>query len=303
MENTKDLAGFWNNATDLVAGLDNQFYWIHIILIGLMLTVIIPMVYFIFKYSEKNHPREKMPKAEDTLTHHTGIEIAWTAIPTAFLMVIFYMGYDSLKNLRTMPSDATHIKVLGKMWSWSYEYENGKKTNVLYVPKGENIVLDMTAPKNDVLHSFWIPAFRQKEDVVPGRTTQIWFNANQIGEYNVECTEYCGDRHSFMLSKIKVLEESEYNAWYNKKEKVSGADLFAGRAGCTSCHSIGTDTLVGPGLKGVASGKSDQYLKDALMNPDKDIAQGFYPGIMPSSKGALSNEEVDAIVDYIKTLK
>jgi len=303
MEITKDLAGFWDNATALVAGLDNQFYWIHIILIGLMLTVVGPMIYFIFKYSEKNHPKEQMPKAEDTLTHHTGIEIAWTAIPTAFLMVIFYMGYDSLKNLRTMPNEATHIKVLGKMWSWSYEYENGKKTNVLYVPKGENIVLDMTAPKNDVIHSFWIPAFRQKEDVVPGRTTQIWFNANQTGEFNVECTEYCGDRHSFMLSKIKVLEENEYNAWYNKKEKVSGKDLFAGRAGCTSCHSIGTDTLVGPGLKGVASGKSDQYLKDALLNPDKDIAQGFYPGIMPSSKGALSNEEVDAIVDYIKTLK
>jgi len=303
MENTKDLAGFWDNATNLVETLDNQFYWIHIILLGLMLTILVPMVYFIYKYSEKNHPKSMMPKTENTLIHHTGLEIAWTAIPTAFLMVIFYMGYDSLKNLRTMPADATHIKVLGKMWSWTYEYENGKKTNILYVPKDENIVLDMTAPKNDVLHSFWIPAFRQKEDVVPGRTTRLWFNANKVGEYDVECAEYCGDRHSFMLSKVKVLTKNEYDIWYNKKEKASGKDLFEGTAGCTSCHSIGSDTLVGPGLKGIAEGKSKQYLKDALLNPDKDIADGFYPGIMPSSKGALSNDDVNAIIDYIKTLK
>jgi cytochrome c oxidase subunit 2 len=303
MEKTNNnIAGFWDNATDLVAGLDEQFYWMHVILVGLMLTVLVPMVYFIFKYSEKNHPKEMMPTAENTLTHHTGMEIAWTAIPTAFLMVVFYFGYDSLKNLRTMPADATHIKVVGKMWSWTYIYENGKKTNILYVPKGENIVLDMTAPKNDVLHSFWIPAFRQKEDVVPGRTTQLWFNANQTGEFDVECTEYCGDQHSFMLSKVKVLEQNDYTAWYDKQDKVSGKDLFAGTAGCTSCHTTGTDTIVGPGLAGMAS-KSKAYLKDALMNPDKDVASGFYPGIMPSSKGALSDEEVDSIVDYLKTLK
>jgi cytochrome c oxidase subunit 2 len=302
MENIKDLAGFWDNATVLVAGLDNQFYWIHIILIGLMLTVLVPMFYFIFKYSEKNHPKEQMPTAEETITHHTGIEIAWTVIPTAFLMLIFYMGYDSLKNLRTMPADAQHIKVIGKMWSWSYEYPNGKKTSKLFVPKDKNIVLDMTAPVNDVIHSFWIPAFRTKEDVVPGRITNLWFNSNRVGEYNVECAEYCGDRHSYMLSKVIVMEQDDYQIWYNKKDKISGKDLFAGRAGCVSCHSTGTDTLVGPGLAGIKN-KSDGYLRDALVNPNKDIAEGFYPGIMPSSKGVLTNNEVDAVIKYIKTLQ
>jgi cytochrome c oxidase subunit 2 len=231
------------------------------------------------------------------------MEIAWTAIPTAFLMVIFYLGYDSLKNLRTMPTDATHIKVVGKKWSWSYEYANGKKTDKLYVAKGENIILDMTAPKTDVLHSFWIPAFRQKEDVVPGRTTQLWFNSNRVGEYDVECTEYCGDGHSYMLSKVVVMEKADYDTWYNKTEKVSGEDLFAGRAGCASCHTITTDTIVGPGLAGIANGKSDEYLRDALLDPDKDIAAGFSAGVMPTSKGALTDEEVNAVVDYIKTLK
>ena len=302
MEITKNIAGFWDNATTIVAGLDNQFYWIHVILIGLMLTVIIPMVYFIFKYSEKNHPRNQMPSAEDTLTHHTGLEIAWTAIPTAFLMVIFYMGYDSLKHLRTMPADAQHIKVTGKMWSWSFEYPNGKKTGKLFVPKDENIVLDMTAPVNDVIHSFWIPAFRTKEDVVPGRITKQWFKATKTGEYDIECAEYCGDRHSYMLSKVVVMPKDEYETWYNKKDKVSGKDLFAGRAGCVSCHSTGKDTLVGPGLAGIGS-KSHEYLRDAIITPDKDIAEGFYPGIMPSAKGALTSDEVDAIIDYIKTLK
>jgi cytochrome c oxidase subunit 2 len=299
MEN-KDLAGFWDNATDLVAGLDNQFYWIHVIVFGLLLTVIVPMFYFMFRYNEKNYSKKEMP--EKAITHHTGIEIAWTAIPTAILMVVFYYGYDSLKTLRTMPTEATHIKVVGKMWSWTYIYENGKKTNVLYVPKGENIILDMTAPKNDVLHSFWIPAFRQKEDVVPGRTTQLWFNANKTGEYDVECTEYCGDQHSFMLSKVKVMEQSDYDTWYNKQDKVSGEELFAGTAGCASCHTVDASTIVGPGLAGMAS-KTKEYLRDALVDPDKDIAAGFYPGIMPTSKGALTDEEIDAIVDYLKTLK
>jgi len=300
MEENKDLFGMWSNATDLVEGLDNQFYWIHVILVALLMTVLVPMVYFAWRYSEKNHPKSEMP--EHAMTHNVPLEIAWTGIPTAILMVVFYFGYDSLKNLRTMPADATHIKVVGKMWSWTYEYENGKKTDKLYVPKGENIVLDMTAPKNDVLHSFWIPAFRQKEDVVPGRTTQLWFNANQVGSYDVECTEYCGDRHSYMLSKVVVMEPADYNAWYNKAEEVSG-EALASREGCLNCHSVGSDVLVGPGFAGMSEGKSNQYMMDAILNPDKDIAEGFYPGVMPTSKGVLSNEETQAIVDYLKTIK
>jgi len=299
MEN-QYIEGFYSNATAIVAQLDNQYYLMHVLLTVLLLTVVIPMIYFVFKYREKNHPIEDMP--EKTLVHHTGLEIAWTVIPTIVLMTCFYWGYDSLKNLRTMPTEATHIKVIGKMWSWTFEYPNGKKTDKLYVPKGENIILDMTAPINDVIHSFWIPAFRTKEDVVPGRITKQWFNADKVGSYDIECAEYCGDRHSYMLSKVIVMEKADYTTWYNKKEKASGEDLFAGRAGCASCHSTGSNTLVGPGLAGISS-KSVSYLKDALVNPDKDIAKGFYPGIMPSSKGALSNEEVDSIVNYLKTLK
>jgi cytochrome c oxidase subunit 2 len=298
MEN-KYIEGFYSSATAIVDKLDNYYYLMHVLLVILLLSVVIPMIYFVFKYREKNHPIENMP--EKALVHHTGLEIAWTIIPTIILMTCFYWGYDALKELRTIPQEGTHIKVTGKMWSWTFEYPNGKKTDKLYVPKDENIILDMTAPANDVIHSFWIPAFRTKEDVVPGRITKQWFNANKVGSYDIECAEYCGDRHSYMLSKVIVMEEADYKNWYNKKDRVSGEDLFAGRAGCASCHSTGTETIVGPGLKGLSNSKTQEYMRNALVNPDKDIAKGFYPGIMPSTKGVLTNHEVDAIIDYLKT--
>ena len=319
MEN-KDIFGMWTNATDLVAGLDHDYYVMHVIVTLLLLTVLLPMFWFIYKYSEKNHPIEVMP--EKALIHHTGLEITWTLIPTAILMFIFYIGYDSLKNLRTMPANAMEVKVVGKMWSWTYIYPDGKITDKLYVPKGEDVVLNLTAPEDDVLHSFWIPAFRTKEDVVPGRTTKLWFNANQVGSYDVECTEYCGDRHSYMLSKVVVIPKVEYTSWVNSTLAYPGGpDLNSEPAGktlltnngCLGCHSLEDMVLVGPGFKGIVDRevatnngtlKSDyQYLKDAILDPDKDVVDGYSPGMMPSSQGVLSEKDIKDIVDYLKTIK
>lgn len=294
----KNIAGFWSNATDLVAGLDDKYYWMHIVLVALMMTVIIPMVYFLFRYSAKNNPPEKA----ETLEHHTALEIAWTVIPTIVVLVCFWWGYTTLEQLRTMPKDAMHVKVIGKKWNWSYEYDNGKKTSKLYVPKGQNVVLDMHALTADVIHSFWIPSFRVKEDVVPGRTSHLWFNANQAGSYDVECAEYCGDLHAKMLSKVVVMEPAEYDNWYGKVEKLDGAKI-AQREGCLNCHSTAAGvTIVGPSLAGVTAGKSHAYLKDALVAPDKDIATGFFPGVMPKFD-ALTSDEVNAVIDYLKTIK
>ena len=311
MTNMSAVDGFWSNATDYVAGMDNAFLIIHLIVIGLMLTVILPMFYFIYKYSAKRHPKEKT----ENITHNVPLEIAWTVIPTIILMVVFYYGFLSLKDVRTMPKDAEVINVVAQKWSWTFKYDGGKVTDKLYVPKGEDIVLHMTAPDNDVIHSLWIPAFRTKEDVVPGRTTYMWFNANQEGAFDIECTEYCGDRHAYMLSKVIVISQNEYKEWMDSSAMYPGGPELSSEPrgktllatnGCLSCHSMDGSTLVGPSFKGMHNRKvatnngelvSDAtYLKNAILDPNKDIVNGYSPMMPPYS---LSDEDVDAIIEYL----
>jgi cytochrome c oxidase subunit 2 len=208
------------------------------------------------------------------------------------------------------------VHVEGKKWSWKHTYEANKngfihKSKELYVPVDTNIILKMTAPLKDVIHSYFVPAFRMKEDVVPGRMTQQWFNSNVLGTYDVECAEYCGTRHSDMFTKINVIPKADYEAWFESNSKVGpgekeveksrGHELYDDN-GCAGCHSIDSDAvLVGPSLQGIGAKYDAQYLKDAIMNPDKDVPEGFYPGVMPPF--ALPDADVAALVDYITTGK
>ena len=308
------------------ADMDTAFA-LHFWLSGLLfLSVVVPMFYFAWKY------RADKVKNEDigNITHNTTLEILWTVIPVAVMMLFFYYGNTTMQMFRTIPAESQSIviNVEGSKWKWKYEYQpnkNGyvhkiggvydkeKKTmgmSALYVPKDTNIILKMTAPLNDVIHSYYIPAFRMKEDVVPGRITKQWFNASVVGEYDVECAEYCGTDHSYMYSKVVVMEKADYEKWFNGSDNADtpvgnfpkdGKSLYASN-GCASCHSIDTDTtLVGPGLKGIGAKYDDTYLSNALTTPDKDVPEGFYPGIMPSFK--FSPEDLKNIVNYMKTGK
>ena len=302
------LEGFNSSAATFAADVD-QAFWIHIwISVGLFLSVIGPMFYFAWKY------RADKVKNEDIgdLTHHTLLEITWTVIPVALLMLFFYYGYSSMQVLRTMPaeSESIVINMEGKKWSWSHTYPANKsgfvhKTAELYVPKDQNIILKMTAPINDVIHSYYVPAFRMKEDVVPGRMTQQWFNSPVVGSYDVECAEYCGTRHSYMLSKINVMERAEYDEWFESSKRTPGAaDVKISKGqeiyesnGCAGCHSIDTAaTLVGPSLMGIGDKYDAAYLKDAILNPDKDVPAGFTAGVMPPF--AMSDADVDEVIKY-----
>jgi len=228
------------------------------------------------------------------------------------LMVFFYYGYSSMKVLRTMPAESESIVVHmeGKKWSWMHTYAANKsgfvhKSSELYVPIDTNIILKMSAPVNDVIHSYFVPAFRMKEDVVPGRTTKQWFKSEVIGNYDVECAEYCGTRHSYMLSKIHVIPKAEYDAWFESTKKFPGApdvkvskgqELYEAN-GCSGCHSIDTDaTLVGPSLKGIGEKYDSAYLKDAILHPNKDVPAGFTAGVMPAS--SMSEADAMEIVNY-----
>lgn len=325
MDVNNTLGGFNSMASTFAADVDQAFwinFWISIIL---GLTVIVPMFYFAWKYRASNVKDEEIVN----YTHNTPLEIAWTLIPTALMMVLFYYGYSSMKTLRTMPdaSTAITVKVEGSKWKWRYEYpankdgfvhklggaytkptldENGKiikdgtmGKSALYVPANTNIILEMTAPLDDVIHAWYVPAFRMKEDVVPGRTTKQWFNA-EVGEYEVECAEYCGTDHSYMYSRVVVLPKAEYEAWFNSTDdSPKGNYLKSGDAvlqlhGCKSCHAINSDkTLVGPTLHTRTLSKEE--VLDVINNGQDKL--GYAMGAMPA--GLASGADAEEIAAYV----
>ena len=191
----------------IVQSVDTTFLIIAGISFFFLALVSIAMFYFMFKYS-----RKKNPVATD-ITGNTTVEILWTVIPTILVMVMFFYGYSGFKLMRNAPADAMTVKVIGRMWVLNYEYENGIKSDTLFVPTGMPVKLELNSV--DVNHSFYIPAFRIKEDAVPGRKNYLWFEPTEAGEYFVECAEYCGLSHSYMLSKIVSLPKDKYDAWYN----------------------------------------------------------------------------------------
>jgi len=296
------LEDFFSNVSVFASDVDRAF-WVSTIISLLMFVIVIgAMLYFAFKY---HHTKVKDEDIQN-IKHNLALEIAWTVIPTILLMVIFYYGYTSLKQVRTMPENAFTVEVLAKRWSWTFTYPNGKVTSELYVPKNENVVLNMTAPRNDVLHSFYVPVFRTKEDVVPGKITKLWFNATKIGRYDVECAEYCGTRHSYMLTKVDVMDKEKFDTWYasdkrspyeKKGEKSEGAILFES-LGCNGCHSMDGSVIVGPSLKDFA--KDDMYLKDAIMKPNKDIAEGYPADVMPDMSAMINEKQLLELMKFIR---
>lgn len=297
--------------------VDQAFIVVTLITLLLFIITIGAMFYFIYKYRETKH------KKEDTknIKHYTPLEIAWTIIPTILMGIVFYYGLESLRVQRTMPKDdmAINVKVTAQRWFWSYQYENGKKSNTLTIPVNTDIKLRMTAPVNDVLHSFFVPAFRAKEDVIPGQITKLWFNANKIGKYDVLCAEYCGTRHSYMASFVNVISKEDYKAWVSPKEEEKNSEDNGKSAidimqelGCTGCHSFDGSVIVGPSLNDIynkdvkitINGKTkvikrdELYLQNAILKPNLEIADGFSANLMPAFKDVISEKDLEIVLNY-----
>lgn len=294
--------------------IDNTFIIVTVITLLLFVVTIGSMLYFVYKYSSSKVKKEDA----QNIKHYTPIEIAWTVIPTILMMIVFYFGLESLRVQRTMPSNdiSQVVKVTGQRWFWTFEYENGKKTNELTVPKDTAIKLVMTAPTEDVLHSFYVPAFRIKEDVLPGTTTYLWFNAEKMGRYDIQCAEYCGTRHSYMRSFVNVVSKEDYkNFLFPKKEepKKTAIDLF-NDYGCVGCHSLEDMVLVGPSFKDIYNKevsitskgvkkvikRDENYLRNSILNPQDDVVEGYVPHLMPSFKNVINEEELNTIIKYFK---
>lgn len=301
----------FSNASNFVHGVDMSFVVILGVSIFFLVSITAVMIYFVIRYHHKRNP-----KAENIDGNHK-LEIIWTAIPTILVLIMFYYGWVGFQPMQNIPTDAIPIKATAQMWSWSFEYPNGKTSDTLVIPKNKSVALSLDS--RDVIHSLYIPAFRVKEDVVPGGNNKMWFIGQELGKYDIFCAEYCGDRHSYMLSKVYVLSEDDYKTWYNTKtvsNDPAGLQVLKQRA-CVSCHSLDGSRIVGPSFKGVW-GKTEvvitdgeereitideAYIKHSIYEPDADVVKGYNKGLMIPYKDIVSEEEIASIIEYLKTLK
>jgi cytochrome c oxidase subunit II len=270
------------------------------------------LIYFAVKYKRKTD-NDKTPY----ISHNTMLEFLWSFIPFVIFMIVFVWGWIVFHNLRSMPKDALEVTVIGQKWDWSFVYKNGRRAaGEFVVPIEQNVKLVMTS--RDVLHSFFIPAFRTKQDVIPGTYTAIWFRANKLGTFQVFCTEYCGDKHSGMLAKVKVVTRAEYEEWLSNEPYKGmapvdiGADVYKKR--CLQCHTLTAEKNVGPGFKGLW-GKEEKlegggtalvdenYVRESILNPNAKLVAGYPNGGMTPFAGQLSEEELMGIIEFLKTVK
>jgi len=299
-------------ASNFAEGVDLAFKVIFGISLFFLVGITTVMLFFVFRFSRKRHPQAIQVKDNNIL------EITWITIPLILVLLMFYYGYVAFAPERNVPKDAIPITVIGKMWVWTFEYEGGKQSPVLVVPINKAVKLNLHS--EDVIHSLYIPAFRIKEDVVPGKKNYMWFIAQQLGEFDVLCTVYCGLRHSYMETKTRVVSEAEYAAWLKalpeKTNEPEGLTILKKNA-CTGCHSIDGTKIVSASFKGLY-GKTekvmtngtersvmvdDEYIKTSVYDPDKDIVVGYQKGIMKPYKGTVTEEELAKIIDYFKSIK
>ncbi|WP_263366766.1 cytochrome c oxidase subunit II [Edaphobacter bradus] len=258
--------------------------------------------------------QEKSPVAEQ-IEGSTLLEATWTIIPLALFLICFVWGALLYFRIYNPPTNAMNIYIVGKQWMWKAEHPGGQhEINALHVPMGQPIQLTMIS--QDVFHSFSIPDFRVKREVIPGRYSTVWFNATTPGTYHIFCTQYCGTKHSGMIGEVTVLTPDDYKKWTENSTSgmslaQNGERLFASM-GCNACHS-GSAAARGPNLAGVFGSKlqltngsevlvNDAYLRDAILNPSQHVTAGFAP-IMPTYQGQISEEGLIDLVEYIKTLQ
>lgn len=299
-------------ATDIAKSVDSLYEFLLIVSFISCVLVIGGLIYFAIVHRRK-HEGEKTPY----IAHNTTLEFLWSFIPFVIFMVVFVWGWIVFHQLRHMPENGLEIGVQGQKWDWTFIYKSGRKTaGEFYVPVNQDVKLLMTS--SDVLHSFYIPAFRTKQDVVPGRYSALWFNANREGTFQVFCAEYCGDKHSAMAAKIHVVSREKYEDWlqaepYKGLSSVEiGQKVYAQR--CIACHTLSDKKNVGPGFLGLfgrvekIDGGPDvtvdeNYVRESILNPNAKIVAGYPKGVMPTFAGQLSEEELMGVIDYLKTVK
>jgi cytochrome c oxidase subunit 2 len=289
--------------------VEDAFLLIMVCCVILLAVVTVCMVVFLIKYNRQRHPHPEQVR-ESVL-----LEVVWTVVPTILVIFMFYFGWVDFDTIRNPPKDAMTVQVTARQWSWLFEYANGKRSDVLNVPVGRPVKLLMTSA--DVLHCLFIPAYRIKEDCVPGLTTHLWFTANETGTFDIYCTEYCGVGHSHMRAKLAILTADDFQKWVNtpagKQLSDLGPSLLQAK-GCLGCHSLDGLPKVGPTFKGllgrkeklIEAGKEREiivdgaFIRDHILNPRSAAVKGF-PTVMPAIP--MTAEELATIAAYLETVR
>jgi cytochrome c oxidase subunit 2 len=306
------------DASNYVSTFNTAFYSIAGISLFLLIGLTFTMLYFVFRYNKKKH------KIAVQNEGNTLLEVTWTVIPILLALMMFYFGWEGWKPMNKPPSNAMTITTTARMWSFSFQYANGKESPDLVVPVNTPVKINLVSL--DVIHSLFIPAYRIKSDIVPGREKVMWFIPQTEGEYDLFCAEYCGLRHSYMRAIVKVLSREKFTAWYGDtttlaraaEGSVPGAQGLAIMRiqGCMACHSSDGSKIVGPtylNLFGkqevvirdgteVMVTADEEYIKRSIFDPNAEIVKGFPKGLMQSYKGKISDADLTKIIEYLKSL-
>ncbi len=301
---------FPEQASTMAARVDALFYFLVAVTVFFAALIFFMIVVFAVKYRRRSENERPRP-----IEGNFWLEILWSAIPLGLTMVMFVWGAIIYFDIYNPPDDALEISVVGRQWMWKAQHPTGQsEINELHVPVGQAVKLMMTS--EDVIHDVFLPAFRVKQDVLPGRYTTLWFQATKAGEYPLFCSQYCGTQHSGMVGRVVVLEPAEFEKWLSGAATGlsmidQGASLFK-RFGCETCHGAG-GTSQGPSLAGLF-GKTvklqggttvtadENYIRESILDPRAKIVAGYQP-IMPTFKGLVSEEGLLQLIAYIKSLE
>lgn len=306
---------FWmpSEASTGARAVDLAFYFVLWVSVFFFILIVGLMLLFVIRYRR----RPGRLTAEHAPRHNLALELTWTIIPVILTAAMFAIGFRTYLDEVTPPANAYEIKVHAQKWKWSFEYPNGYIDSDLHVPLNEPVLLVMDSV--DVIHSFYVPDFRVKKDIVPGRFSRLWFQATQLGEHRVFCSQYCGTGHSDMLSKVVVQQPGDFAKWLqtaaaqyaSMSPAQAGADLYQ-RLGCVQCHSTDGSPGLGPTYKemygrqvkladGSAVVADENYVRESILDPQAQVVAGFQP-VMPTFKGRMTDQQIGWIIEYLKTL-
>jgi len=289
--------------------VDALFFALILVSLFFIAVVFLPILFFCVKYRRGSSADRSNPSNGSNL-----VEVGWTTLPTLMGLAIFSWGAVDYFRIERRPSNALDVQVVGKQWMWKVQHAEGKREiNELHIPVNRTVALTLIS--QDVIHSFFVPAFRVKQDVIPGRYTSEWFKPTHTGEYRIFCSQYCGTQHAQMIGRVVVMQSRAYENWLKAGEQTesivrAGERLFHDR-GCSGCHAANSK-FHAPLLQGLyrnpvplADGSvvtaDDQYLRDSILQPAKQISAG-YDNIMPSFSGHLTEDEIMELIAYVKAV-
>lgn len=306
------MGTFWmpEGASTMAGEIDSLYYLTYWISVVIFVGVIAAMAYFTIRY------RRRSESYVPPVVHESRyLEIAMIIVPLILSMVVFTLGFKSYLKMNIAPPSSYVVEAVASQWKWDFTYPNGKAvTGELHVPEGRPVQIKMSSV--DVLHSFFVPQFRVKQDVIPNRYTSVWFQATKADTFDVFCTEYCGLSHSGMLAKVIVHPADEFEDWLlegdDRPLAEQGQSLFVQNT-CNVCHSVDGSRIIGPSMKGLfgstrtfADGTTrvadEDYIRQSIVDPGSEIVES-YPNAMSTSFGSMRPDDVSKIIEYIKSLQ